>query len=648
MIRARLVTVAPLLGGIVTAAVLIVVFLSLQQGLLDRAVEPARDLVLRAASFFVKRPAAAPRVVVVDIDAKSLDSVALWPWPRETVASLVEVVALAGPSVVAIDILFENADTHSPAALARQLGALLDRKDLTALAATLPDGDKRLGAALKSTAGVLGFVLDPSTRGSIPPPPITARGYVTLTDVWRGVGAIGPPEDLTSVAQGLGALALLPDASGIVRRVPLLVAADDRPYPGLALEAVRVFAGASTYIIDGASGTLHAGPLQFPLAQDAMLRLAPVAAKDRTVTVLSAADVLSGDFDRSIFSRAVVMIGGSAPELGGLRATSLSPATPSVLIQADAFLQLIRGYVPRVPAFVVGVQLATLVAAALLSLVATLWLRPLTAALCVALLAALIWLGAIALAARPALLVDPLLPTLMAFAVFGVVLLLDFAITQQREARVRQRFEQHLAPQVVSLIVADPTLLKLSGERREITALFTDIEGFTTMTDRLGPQELVSILDRYFEGVAAIIMKRGGMIDKLVGDAVHAFFNAPLDQAEHWRHAIACGIEIRDWTEAFRMRPENRAAAMGRTRIGIETGDAVVGDVGIAAKLDYTAHGNAINIAARLEAANKDLGSTICIGAGAAARFGVEKLAPLGKVALRGLNVDMDVYTPKG
>jgi len=379
-----------------------------------------------------------------------------------------------------------------------------------------------------------------------------------------------------------------------------------------------------------------------------MLRLAPVAAKNRSVTVLSAADVLSGAFDRSLISQAVVMIGGSAPELGGLRATTLGPATPSVLIQADAFLQLIRGYAPRAPPFALAVELATFLAAALLSLLATLWLRPLTAALCVALLAALIWLGAIALAARPQLLVDPLLPTLMAFAVFGVVLLLDFAITQQREARVRQRFEQHLAPQVVSLIVADPTLLKLSGERREITALFTDIEGFTTMTDRLGPQELVSILDRYFEGVAAIVMKHGGMIDKLVGDAVHAFFNAPLDQAEHWRHAIVCGIEIRDWTEAFRLRPENRTAAMGRTRIGIETGDAVVGDVGIAAKLDYTAHGNAINIAARLEAANKDLGSTICIGAGAAARFGVEKLAPLGKVPLRGLNVDMDVYTPKG
>jgi adenylate cyclase len=646
MTRVRLATMAPSLGGIVTAAFLIVVFLLISQGVLDRMIEPVRDVVLRAASVFVKKPATVPRVVVVDIDAKSLDTVALWPWPRETIANLVEAIAVAGPAVVAIDVLFENADTHSPAALARQLGARLDRKDLTALAATLPDGDKRLSAALRSTAGVLGFVLDPSTRGSIPAAPITARGHADLSEIWRGAGVIGPPDDLIDAAQGLGALALLGDANGIVRRVPLLVAADRRPYPGLALEAVRVAAGASTYILDGASETIQVGAMKFPLARDAMLRLAPVATKGRIVTI-SAADVLSGRFDPAVFAKSVVMIGGSAPELGGLRPTSLSPLTPSVFIHADAFLQLMRGYVPHAPASAFALQLASLLAAAILALLATLWLRPLAAALSVALLVALIWLTCIVLAARPELLIDPLLPSMMAFAVFSAVLLLDFAITQQREARVRQRFEQHLAPQVVSLIVADPNLVKLAGERREITALFTDIEGFTTMTDRLGPRELVSILDRYFEGVAAIVMKHGGMIDKLVGDAVHAFFNAPLDQAEHWRHAIACGIEIRDWTEAFRNRPENRAAAMGKTRIGIETGDAVVGDVGIAKKLDYTAHGNAINTAARLEAANKDLGSTICIGAGAAARFGVDNLAPLGKVALRGLNVDMDVYTPK-
>jgi adenylate cyclase len=648
MTRLRLAAVTPLLGGIVTAAVLIAVALSLRQGVLDRAVEPVRDIVLRAASSFMETPDP-PRVVVVDIDSRSLDAVGSWPWPRETIAHLVEAVASADPSVVAIDILFEHADTHSPAALARQLGARLGRSDLTDLAADLPDGDKRLSAALRSTAGVLGFVLDPSTRGSIPAPPIIARGHVNLADmdIWREAGVIGPPGELIAAAQGLGALALLGDANGIVRRVPLLVAADGRAYPGLALESVRVLSGASNYIIDGPSGTIQVGDRRLPLGQNAMLRLAPVVARERAVTTVSAADVLSNRFDPAVFANSVVMIGGSAPELGGLRATSFDPLTPSVLIHVDAFLQLMRGYAPRAPALAFAVQLVGLLAAGLLALLAALWLRPLTAALGVTLLTALIWLACIALAARPQLLVDPLLPTVMAFAVFGMVSLLDFAIVQQREARVRQRFAQHLAPQVVKLIVADPSIVKLTGERREITALFTDIEGFTTMTDRLGPQELVSILDRYFEGVAAIVMKHGGMIDKLVGDAVHAFFNAPLDQHEHWRHAIACGIEIRDWTEAFRTRPENASAAMGRTRIGIETGDAVVGDVGIAAKLDYTAHGNAINIAARLEAANKELGSTICIGSGAAVRYGLDRLKPLGKVALRGLNVDMEVYTPK-
>jgi adenylate cyclase len=320
---------------------------------------------------------------------------------------------------------------------------------------------------------------------------------------------------------------------------------------------------------------------------------------------------------------------------------------PSVQIQAEAFAQLARGFVPRPPPFAAVTQLGSLLAGSLLALFAALWLRPLLAALAVALLVAAAAVASVALVARTQFLVDPLLPSLTAISVFAVVLLRDFAITQRREARVRQRFAQHLAPQVVSLIVADPNLVKLSGERREITALFTDIEGFTTMTDRLGPQELVSLLDRYFEGVAAIVMKHGGMIDKLVGDAVHAFFNAPLDQAEHWRHAIECAVEIRNWTEEFRTLPENQALAVGKTRIGIETGDAIVGDVGIRAKLDYTAHGNAINTAARLEAANKELGSSICIGSGAAARYGVERLKPLGRVKVRGLNTEMAVYEPK-
>jgi adenylate cyclase len=222
----------------------------------------------------------------------------------------------------------------------------------------------------------------------------------------------------------------------------------------------------------------------------------------------------------------------------------------------------------------------------------------------------------------------------------------SFVAVSRREARIRNRFAQHLAPEVVKRIAENPEMLKLRAEKREVTALFTDIEGFTSMTHRAGPEQLVAELDGYIEGVATIIMNNGGMVDKIVGDAVHALFNAPIDLPDHVTQAVASAIEIRKWSEQYRARASARQIGFGRTRIGIETGEAVVGDIGIRSKLDYTAHGDAINSAARLEALNKELGSSICIGPVAASRCAPQALRPLGTVALRGLEQPIAVFEP--
>jgi len=219
-------------------------------------------------------------------------------------------------------------------------------------------------------------------------------------------------------------------------------------------------------------------------------------------------------------------------------------------------------------------------------------------------------------------------------------------LTRRREAFVRHRLEQHLAPAVVRRIVEQPDLVKLNGERREVSALFTDIEGFTAMTHRADPEDLVATLDQYFEGVAGIVINHGGMIDKIVGDGVHALFNAPLDLENHPQRAVECAIAIQAWSEGFRRRAPAAAIELGRTRIGIETGLAIVGDVGIRSKLDYTAHGDAVNMAARLEACNKDLGSAICVGPGAGARCNASVLRPRGRCAVLRLKEPIAVFEP--
>jgi adenylate cyclase len=318
--------------------------------------------------------------------------------------------------------------------------------------------------------------------------------------------------------------------------------------------------------------------------------------------------------------------------------------TPSVQIQANTIEQILSQRAPI--AAVSAIQfLVTFILATLLLVVAVM-ASPTRGVVIAVLALALLWVGAIGLSLFSDHLIDPLTPTIGATATFVTASLGSFIMVARREARIRDRFAQHLAPEVVKRIAENPDMLKLRAEKRELTALFTDIEGFTAMTHRAGPEQLVAELDGYIEGVATIVMDHGGMVDKIVGDAVHAFFNAPIDLPNHAAQAVECAISIRSWTDEYRARPSARLIELGRTRIGIETGEAVVGDIGIRSKLDYTAHGDAINSAARLEAMNKDLGSSICIGPTAAGYCDPATLRPLGTVTLRGLEAPIAVFEP--
>ncbi|THD72589.1 adenylate/guanylate cyclase domain-containing protein [Thalassobius vesicularis] len=582
------------------------------------------------------------RVVIVNIDSASLQEVGPWPWRRKLIAMMVKAVGRAGASAVAVDILFAGADTRSPAAMARALAQATGR---TELARTVPgpDDDQLFAAAMTSTPTVLGFALAPAGGATPRSAPVlmpagAAEGF------WAAAGAEAADTTLAAAAAGQGALAILTEPDGVVRRVPVVVSIEGAALPGLALEASRVVSGAPFIRLDPIAGRFAAGAVQGRMDARGFLRLLPRGRPGRGPISVSAADVLAGRFDPDQFRGRLVMIGGSAPEIGAIRSLPWGETAATVEIQARAAQQMLLGLTPVSAS--AGMVWGSVALAVVLSA-----LIPLAPPI-LAVLGLLAGVGAFVMLslrlAQDLILFDPVFPgtVLLLSGLCGLVA--SFAISRRQAARIRQRFEQHLAPQVVARIVKAPHLMKQSGERRVVTALFTDLEGFSAMTRRTGPERLIEMLDQYFEGITAIILRHGGMVDKIVGDAVHVLFNAPIDQPDHALSALRCATEIATWSEALRQRPDLAADGFGRTRIGIETGPAVVGDVGRGAKLDYTAHGDVINTAARLEAMNKELGTTICVGPGTASLCPPGMLRAIGRVSIRGIGDGVEVFTTLG
>jgi adenylate cyclase len=316
-----------------------------------------------------------------------------------------------------------------------------------------------LAEAFASVPVALGFVLDPEQSGSVPSVPMLLRGPLPLHRLWRGAAAIGPVSALAAAAGAIGALSLPANADDVVRRAPLLVGAGEKLLPGLALETVRLLREASVYVLRPEPATLEVGDVSPPVPPGALLRLLPVGAHRHAARTISAADLLRGKSDGSRLTGAVVVVGGSVPELGGLRETPDDPLTPDAHIQADAIARF----------------------SCCGPLLSACWSSP----------------------------TDPSTPSLVAAVIFVTRTVSSYAVTYRREARVQRRFERRLAPAVVRRLVEEPGLLKLTGERRELTALFTDVEGFTAMTHRADPEQLVAVLDDYFEGPAAIAVEHG-------------------------------------------------------------------------------------------------------------------------------------------
>ncbi len=583
------------------------------------ALETQREQFFDSLTQWVPAPQSA-EIVVIDVDRASIQQLPDKTWGRTEMADLLSRLSKAGAKAVAVDFIFSTAcDPAEPSNVA-------------------------LAQAISGVPVVLGFLIaDGGPEHPVPVPPVAVRKPITIPDLWFINGAEASCSFLQTASHSAAAAFLVGDEDARIRRVQAFSIIGNDPYPALGLEAARLASGGRTPILGGQPAWLRLESRLIELDEDGSLRFAASPTAAIAARTVSAVDVLSGAVADARFTDKTVLIGSSLPNLGGLRSTASMPLEPSVQIHADIANAVLTGFIPerqaKLPLFEAALAL---IGGLLVAFVAT-RLRPVTS-VALGLLAISATIAAAAVIyAGSALLVDAVGISLALVFVLVVTSTLQFARVRRAESTARSKFSQYLPQSVVARYIDNPDDDRVAGEERPVTALFTDIEGFSTLSQKLAPRDLVTLLDIYYAEVNGLVARYGGMVDKVVGDAVHAFFNAPEDLTDHVNKAIDCADAIRALTEEMRQRPGFAEHQFGRTRIGIETGIAVLGEVGAGGKLDYTAHGDCINLAARLQEANKFLGTAICIGPQAAVESG-RTLRSVGMHEIRGFG-EMELFT---
>ena len=565
-----------------------------------------QDLVFDQYQRWKPRPSTSDQPVrIVVVDEESLKRLGQWPWPREKIAVLVDKLKDAGVAAIAFDFLFSEKD----------------RADDAATAGKTPDD--AFAHAIEGAPVVLGsFVSDaPSGAGS------AKAGFVTAGDdathfLTPSPGALAPLSQLAQHAAGVGFLNWRPDSDRVVRRVPLILNVDGSLHPSLAMEALRIAQGASTYIVksSNASGETAFGEVygvlqvrngNLTIDTDPSGEIRVYFARPDPRRSIPAWKVLAPDADLSDLKGTIVFVGASAATLTDIVATPLSPVMPGVEAHAQIVEQILSGETLRRPDWGPAAEwMATAVICA--ALVATTWaLAPQFAALVfAAVIGAIVAVSWFAFS-RGGVLLEPTYPAFSAALVYFTGVSTLYAVKRHQEREIRAAFGRFVSPAVVARLAEMPGALELGGLQRQLTLLFCDIRSFTTISEGFNASELTRFLNEYLTPMTDTILDQTGTVDKYMGDAIVAFWNAPLDDPDHATHAVESALAMRRTLVALNEGWRERAEAAGRSfkpvriGIGLNTGECCVGNLGSLRRFDYSAIGDEVNVASRLEGACK-------------------------------------------
>jgi adenylate cyclase len=571
-------------------------------------------------------------VRIVDIDETSLAKIGQWPWPRTVMADLLDRLGKAGAAVVAFDVQFAEADRTSLEQLVRRLpqseaGRLAD------VIVGRPTNDEEFAAALKRTPSVLATALSGRSGGfNIP----RKAGFAIAGDDPRSfipnfAGGAGNLGILEQAAVGIGSINWIPDRDQVLRRVSVIYRSGDTFIPSLFAEALRVAQRASTYVLkaSNASGEtafgqrsglnhIRVGDIEVPTDPDGgiWLKYRPSEPK----SFISALSVLSGEVPPEEIEGRIILIGSSAPGLLDLRATPLDAAVPGVEIIAQSIEHVIAGRMLTRPDYALALeQFVLIVFGVLIALVlAKVSARAagLTGLFAIMSLVVGGWLAYDHLG----LLLDPLFPALALLLLLAVATFYVYRQVEVQRAEVRRAFSRYVSPDVVADLIADPGKLELGGEVRELTLLFCDVRNFTSISERLSASELTRFINDLLTPLSDVILRNRGTIDKYMGDAIMAFWNAPLPVPDHAAQACRSALDMAARMRELNGRWREEAEAAGKSHkevrigIGINTGNCCVGNLGSVQRFDYSAIGDEVNVASRFEGLAKVYGLTVIVG----------------------------------
>lgn len=614
------------------------------------------------------------RVVILDIDEKSLGEIGRWPWGRDRMSQLVaKLFDQHGILLLGFDVVFAEPDESSGLKILDKLaqGELRENPSYHAALKELRprlDHDNQFAETLKGRPVVLGFYLsgrrDGVSSGALPAPALPKGSFTGRSipfTVWAHHG--GNLEPFQRAAISGGHFNPLVDFDGISRRVPLLAEYEGEYYESLSLAMVRALLGSPKVVpwfpedrwfsskgyqgMEAIDLPTARGTMRIPVDEN-VAALIPYRGYQGSFRYISIADIMADRIKPGELKGKIALVGTTAPGLLDLRATPVGEAYPGVEIHANLITGMLDGTVKMKPPYVLGAEVVLLLVAGLVMALLLPLLSPLRATL-TTLLVLLLVVAANLIFWHYGNLVIPLGSNLlMVLALFALNMSYGYFVESRAKRQFTELFGQYVPPELVEEMSRNPESYSMEGRKAELTVLFSDVRGFTTISEGLSPENLVRLMNIYLTAMTELLRKNRGTVDKYIGDAVMAFWGAPVADAEHARHAVITAMEMQAALPAVNRSLAQHGWPELQIGVGVNTGEMTVGDMGSSVRQAYTVMGDAVNLGSRLEGITKQYGVGILVGE--ATRKAIKDIVfrEIDRVQVKGKEEPVAIYEPLG